>query len=277
MAASSLSAQALDDETLACLDCHAATTQDSDGIRSEEFAASVHAALGCTACHATGYEDLPHTAEQKADDCTACHTDSDPPYHFAWIINDVRASVHGRMVSQEFACIECHNPHEILPVQRAPDMRKAIAKVNYSCLECHGQENDDATPQESRHSLAQLSNTHLFLPQLKRHADAARCVECHTPGREQTVHLILSAKSAVRDCVECHTRDSAMREKFYRHMAEQERQRGLVDSIILNNYYMVGVTRNQRMEYVLWGLFCVSFVGICTHGAIRLATRGKRS
>ena len=68
-----------------------------------------------------------------------------------------------------------------------------------------------------------------------------------------------------------------MLDKFYRHMAAQERQSEFINSLIQNNYYMVGVTRNQRMENVLWALFGVSFAGICVHGAIRLAMRRQRS
>lgn len=272
---SSVPAQELDAETMECLDCHGAAPGDTDGLRIDAFANSVHAEPGCMLCHTDGYDELPHEADPQADDCTACHDDGDPPYHFSWIANDVRASVHGRIVSEDFACAKCHDPHSILPVHRAPNVRQAIAEANRFCLDCHGQDGDSA-PDEP-HSLAQLEQTHAFLPQMKRHAEAAQCVECHTPGREQTVHLILSAKSAVRDCVECHTQNSAMLEKFYRHMAAQERQGKFVDALIQNNYYMVGVTRNQRMESALWVLFGVTLVGICVHGGIRLAGRRRRS
>jgi len=275
---SKLSGQELNEAVAACLGCHAANPDSAgSGIRAEQFAVSVHASFGCGMCHSTGYQEFPHTAteEQKAGDCTSCHIGSGEPYHFDWIINEVRASVHGRLVSEEFACIECHDSHEILPVHRATDLREAIAEANGRCLSCHGQEGEAATESE-RHSLAHLIEVHSFLPRLGEHARSARCVECHTPEHEQTVHLILSARSAVRECVECHTANSALLDKLYRHMAEEDRQAGFVNSVILNNYYMVGATQNKRLDNVMWGLFGLSLLGICVHGTVRLATGSQR-
>ena len=276
---SRVAGQELDEATTACLACHAANPENlGSGINSETFTASVHASLGCRMCHSTGYSGFPHTAteEQKAGDCTACHRGSGEPYHFSWIANEVKASIHGRMVSEDFGCTECHDPHNVLPVHRAVDFHAAIAEANQKCLACHGREGEAAQESE-RHSLDHLIEVHSFLPQLERHANSARCVECHTPGREQTVHLILSSNSAVRDCVECHTANSAMLEKLYRHRAEEERQGNFVNSVILNNYYMVGATQNTRLDYVMWGIFGLSLLGICVHGVARLATGGARS
>ena len=276
---SKLSGQELDEAAVECLGCHAANPESpGSGIRTERFAASVHALLGCRMCHSTGYEGFPHTAteEQKAGDCTSCHTGGGEPYHFGWIVNEVRASVHGRLVSEEFACNECHDPHEVLPVHRATDLREAIAEANRRCLDCHGLEGGAATESE-RHSLARLIEVHSFLPRLRQHATSARCVECHTPGREQTVHLILSARSAVRDCVECHTANSALLDKLYRHKAEEDRRAGFVNSVILNDYYVVGATQNKELDNVMWGLFGLSLLGICVHGVVRVATGSQRS
>jgi hypothetical protein len=91
------------------------------------------------------------------------------------------------------------------------------------------------------------------------------------------VHLILSAKSAVRECVECHTANSALTEKLFRHMATEDRQSGFLNSVILNNYYMVGATQNKMLDEFMWGLFGLSLLGILLHGATRLATGRKRA
>jgi hypothetical protein len=228
-------------------------------------------------CHSAGYQDFPHTAseEQKVGDCVVCHTGSGEPYHFRWIVHEVRASIHGKMVSEEFACTECHDPHEYVPTHRATDLRAAIAEANWRCLACHGPESEEDTASD-RHSLAHLIEVHSFLPRFVSHARSARCVECHTPSREQTVHLILSAKSAVRDCVQCHTADSALLEKLYRHMAAEDRRSGFVNSVILNNYYMVGATQNKMLDDVMWGLFGLALLGVGVHGVVRLATGSKR-
>jgi hypothetical protein len=180
------------------------------------------------------------------------------------------------MVSEGFACLECHDPHDVLPVHRAADPKQAIAAANRRCLGCHGLEGKAAV-ESPRHSLERLIRVHAFLPRLRQHATSARCVECHTPGREPTVHLILTARSAVRDCVECHTANSALLEKYYRHMAEEDRQDGFINAILLNDYYMLGATRNQRLDNVMWGLFGLALLGICVHGVLRMATRSRRA
>jgi nitrate reductase cytochrome c-type subunit len=278
-APSKVAGQDLDEAAAACLGCHAANPdRRGSGIDADRFVASVHASLGCRMCHSAGYDGFPHTAseEQKAGDCTTCHTGSGEPYHFGWIYHEVRASVHGRLVSEEFACTECHDPHEYLPVHRAPDLRTAIENANRQCLTCHGLE-DEAAENDEPHSIAHLVEVHSFLPRLRSHARSARCVECHTPSREQTVHLILSARSAVRECVECHTADSALLDKLYRHMAKEDRRAGFINSVILNDYYVVGATQNKKLDNVMWGLFGLSLLGVCVHGAIRVLTRSGRS
>jgi hypothetical protein len=60
-------------------------------------------------------------------------------------------------------------------------------------------------------------------------------------------------------------------------MAAEDRQLGFVNSVILNNYYMVGATQNKLLDNVMWSLFGLSFLGICVHGAARMATRSRQS
>lgn len=278
LAPAGLPGQEVGEATARCLGCHGAGADATEGgIEGARFGASVHASFGCTLCHAKGYQTFPHTASegQKSGDCTACHRGTGAPYHFGWIENEVRASVHGRMVSEAFACIECHDPHDVLPVHREENQREAIARANGRCLACHGLEGETAEA-DQRHSLARLIRVHSFLPRLRQHAASARCVECHTPGREPTVHLILSARSAVRECVECHSVSSALLEKYYRHMAEEDREDGFINAVLLNNYYMLGATRNQKLDSAMWALFGLAFLAICAHGLARWATRRMR-
>ena len=274
-----LSGQALDETSARCLGCHGSGPEaPGAGIDADRFLASVHASLGCAVCHARGYLEFPHTSTeaQRAGDCTSCHRSSGAPYHFDWILHEVQASIHGKAVEGGFPCVECHDPHDVLPVHRAADRRDAIARANRRCLGCHGLEGEAAAA-DARDALTHLIRTHSFLPRLRQHANSARCVECHTPGREPTVHLILSARSAVRDCVECHTANTALLEKYYRHMAEEDRQDGFLNAILLNNYYLLGATRSQKLDSAMWGLFALVLVGICLHGIARFLTRGKRA
>lgn len=265
----------IDEASSACLACHAAETHE-EGVVPERFARSVHADFGCGLCHAVGYDEFPHAsdASEGPADCTACHTDDVPPYRMAWIAKEVAVSIHAQLVSEDFRCTACHDPHDVLPIG-AETLRERIATANLRCLACHGKV-DEAAAADPEHSREHLREVHAFMPQLELHARASRCVECHTPGREPTVHLILSAKSAVDDCAECHTQNSQLLEKLYRHQAAEQRKQGFTNAVILNNYYMVGATRNEWLDQSMGALLGWLALALGAHGAGRWLTARRR-
>lgn len=119
-------AQAMD-----CLSCHGNPgMQDSSGhsisIAADTFHASVHSALGCTACH-SDIKTFPHPAHIAPVNCGSCHTQE---------AAGVTGSVHAGEGSH--SCLGCHgNPHAIVKVT---DPHSPVYPLNvpHTCGTCHG-------------------------------------------------------------------------------------------------------------------------------------------
>lgn len=264
----------------ACFDCHAGNGPNQRGsheINQAKFAETPHAALGCTLCHSEGYAAFPHSAKEPASriDCTQCHTGPDAPKAMGRIFHEVEASVHARKTGQGFACTACHNPHDFLPVSRMPSVAEAIRVANDACLACHAKAKEgQATAADAGTALAAK---HTWIPNWRKHAESARCVECHTPGREDTVHYVMSARSAQRDCVECHSRDSLLVSKLYRHVAQEQRKAGFLNAVIVNDTYLIGATKNDLLDSLSVRLFGIALSLIGLHAAARIVMRMRRS
>lgn len=121
-----VSAQQLD-----CLSCHGNPgMQDSSGhsisIAADAFHASVHSALGCTACH-SDIKAFPHPAHIAPVNCANCHTQE---------AAGVTGSVHAGAGAH--SCLTCHgNPHAIVKVT---DPHSPVYPLNVprTCGTCHG-------------------------------------------------------------------------------------------------------------------------------------------
>ena len=106
-----------------------------------------------------------------------------------------------------------------------------------------------------------------------------RCVECHTPVSKKVMsHEILPAEKAEKRCVACHSADSTLRLRLYKHMVSEERSRvGFVNSMILNEAYVIGATRNVYLDLAL-GIFAAVVVFIIVlHSILRIIAAWVRS
>lgn len=245
---------------LACLDCH--------DVDQQKFKASVHAGLECTSCHdeavfqSDPHKLLPKEKRQKQD-CTGCHTDNSGKFPMARIDHEVKASMHARKVDENFSCNNCHNAHEFRPVSQMGTVADAVRIGNSSCLNCH--------------EMKKLAPQHTWIPMWEMHTRAARCVDCHTAAREESIHLVMSKASAQRDCVNCHSQNSLLLNKLYRHMAKEERSSGFVNAVILNNTYMIGATKHEGLDNASRILFGIVLAGILTHAGLRRFASSRRS
>ncbi len=241
---------------LACLECHE--------VDQQKFKASVHGGLECNACHGEAFQSQPHKlpAKKEKQDCTSCHPDNSGPYPIARIDHEVKASIHARKVDENFSCANCHKPHEFRPLGKMKSLADAVSTGNDSCLGCHNKE--------------ELSPKHTWIPMWEMHTRAARCVDCHTPGKEETIHLVLSKASAQRDCVECHSKDSLLLKKLYNHMAKQDRSSGFVNAVILNSTYMIGATKHEGLDRASLIVFTCTIAGIAAHALLRKLARARR-
>lgn len=88
-----------------------------------------------------------------------------------------------------------------------------------------------------------IDKIHEWLPNAPRHWEAVRCVECHTPESTHSKlalsHEILDKEQAQRNCVSCHSKDTALRTRLYRHMAQEEtNEMGFLNSAVLGDAYV---------------------------------------
>jgi len=106
-------------------------------------------------------------------------------------------------------------------------------------------------------------------------------VECHTPPstvRQLSLsHEILAKDRAERECVTCHTRDSSLRTRLYRHLiAEEEETAGFANAVILRSAYVVGATRNTYVDTAGTWLLGLTVAGVLVHGVLRIFAALRR-
>lgn len=247
---------------------------------------SQHNGMACKTCHGKGYVEYPHAkgAQAKILDCDECH---------AQLAFRVKAqfdnSVHAKNLSDRFNCNTCHDPHVDRLAKELGDPQQIVAQDNGKCLECHDSdlkfaEYGGSLPKEK--ARPDMDAIHEFLPNTKRHWQAVRCVECHTPESTHSKlalsHEILDKEKAQRDCVTCHSQDTALRTRLYRHMAQEETSKmGFLNSAVLGNTYVIGATRNVYLDRLALWLVGLTISGIALHGFLRILAslfrRGRSS
>ncbi len=165
-----------------CLMCHGdKTMQDSKGhsiaVDGKTFDASVHGALGCTACHAD-IKEYPHSEHVAKVECKTCHTDQ---------ASALAGSVHSS--SKEHPCTSCHgDAHTIFPKN---DFRSAVYPLNIpkTCGACHS--NNGMAEKHGLKSTypSYMDSIHGFALSKEGLLVAANCQSCHGS------HHILSRKN----------------------------------------------------------------------------------
>jgi nitrate/TMAO reductase-like tetraheme cytochrome c subunit len=185
-------AQGVSDADSICTGCHVEGTSKklangdmlSLAVDGAAFARSVHAPIGCAACHArAAAPDHPGNVENfgsarqyalaQNQACRACHDR---------VFEEYERSVHAARVREGNAaapvCGDCHPPHGVAraSVQGGP---------KETCLACHG-------GVERRHGE--------WLPNPGNHLRAVTCSACHAPGAQPRVDLqLLRGAEPIRD------------------------------------------------------------------------------
>jgi hypothetical protein len=147
-----------------CLACHA------QKIDAETFGKSMHAPVGCAACHA-GVDLKQHPGNVKPREnarafavaaieaCGGCHQ----PIHAAW-----SGSPHGKAAAAGGPiCSDCHSAHAVTRASVGTQLKE-------KCVACH----------------AGAADAHdKWLPNSKRHLAVVACAACHAPSARRKVDL----------------------------------------------------------------------------------------
>ncbi len=237
----------------------------------EAFKGSDHQRLACTKCHNEGYDEHPHAAGAKdaTSTCSDCHSKK-----ATRVEKQFEKSVHAKNLSDKFTCTTCHNPHVMRIAEKLGDPAKIVQQDNRVCLSCHDSDEKFAKFAPEKKLRPLIDDIHDWLPNTRLHWKAVRCVECHTPAvaaGEPLSHEIVNKERAEKKCVACHTGDSALRTRLYRHLVKDEQQKyGFINSVVLAKSYVIGATRNPTVDTLMIALTALTLIGVLAHAAMRI-------
>jgi hypothetical protein len=239
-------------------------------IDSAAFEQSVHADLSCEDCHGNGVTHFPHQGppREPVKSCPECHKRQNRT-----IVPEFKQSVHARLGPDAFTCYSCHDPHNVRKAASLGGQRQLAHRDNGMCLNCH---NSDAQYAKwSTNKRPDLLVAHSWQPNPQIHWTAVRCIDCHTAEKPNgaIAHDILPKAQAERHCVDCHSTDSSLLTRLYRHEVEEERTNaaGFINAYVLTHAYVVGVTRNAYLDWASLIIFLVMVAGLAGHGLLRYA------
>lgn len=279
----------------ACFDCHASGRYQylntasgkvmnrrmcSDyQLDSARYHSSVHGSFGCTDCHSAGFEAYPHPAEAKMEEqwaCIDCHgyDENFAQYHFEKIQEEFEKSVHFTR-DGNFTCWQCHDAHTYKPIaRRDSSIGDVIEASNAMCLKCHSNiQHMGFAPGEA---LKQILADHEWLPNAQLHFKRVRCIECHTQTNDTLLvaHNIVPGSQAVRNCVECHSRDSKLMYSLYRYQVPAERNKfGFLNAKLVKDYFVIGANRNYYLNIASLVIFGLILGGIVVHIVLRIISK----
>lgn len=279
--------ESVEPDNALCLGCHSdETLQYLSGddlakmrrvvLSQPAFSASVHGQLTCTTCHSQGFTEQPHTAGAKKliASCPDCHADK-----VEKIGPEFEKSVHAKNLTDKMTCLTCHNPHVMQIAKNLKQPSKIVAQDNRVCLGCHDSDTVFAKYAPEKKARPLIDDIHSWLPNTRMHWKAVRCVECHTPlNQDMQSHEIHNKAKAVKKCVTCHSANSALIARLYRHMVREDHQKyGFLNSAILGNAYVIGATRNPTLDTLVISLVALTVIGVLIHGLLRyIASRLRR-
>jgi hypothetical protein len=261
-------------------------------ISELQYRTSNHQRLRCVACHRGGFEVYPHPDKARAEHlyCTDCHKQDEKlkPFHFLKIEREFEKSVHSQKKLEPFNCFSCHDPHQFLASRSVLDdepeegkhlhreVLAAVAYANNICTECHDSpvrllNLDPGSPPN-------FLTAHEWLPSPELHWKKVRCIDCHLAQDDEMLHRILPAEQALKACRECHSRNSLLLGKLYLYSAQQDRERyGFINSVVMNDAYIIGMTRNTLLERISFILMGLTLLAIAAHGLGRWIAYRRRN
>lgn len=186
-------------------------------VDQKAFERSIHAELGCVACHQDADPEHSGREEKLAKvDCGNCHSDA---------VEQFTRSLHGKALAQGKylapTCISCHGKHDILP-SKNPLSRTYVRNVPATCGNCH----KEGTPISALRTISEPQALEQYSQSI--HGDGlykrglivtAVCTSCHSS------HLILphedpessiNRNRIAQTCMQCHAQIEAVHQKVIR-------------------------------------------------------------
>lgn len=248
-------------------------------IDSSAFYSSNHHALQCTDCHDGGYLKFPHDGHLQMNPmptCIDCHSGDEvtAKFHFDEIKKEFDTSVHKKMYSN-FQCSMCHDPHRyIVMARRDKNIKKVIIYDNEMCLSCHSnlvtyKVLSDSAPKN-------ISAAHDWLPNQIVHFQNVRCLDCHVEVQNDSMvdHKILPKAQAVKNCVECHSKNTILMASLYKFESRQSRSEiGFLNATILNNSYVISANSNPDLNNISLIIFGLALLIIIIHSILRIISK----
>ncbi len=278
----------------ACLKCHGEAKyilEDPENERSsikrmgpckvvdrDKFYTSVHKSFSCTDCHSGDFMDFPHSIESRFEEkllCMDCHgyDETYAQYHFEEIETEFTESAHNK---EGFSCWSCHDPHSYKAFMRnADDLAEAILYDNSMCLKCHADFREFSMLTDREEIV--LVESHAWLPNQAAHFAKIRCIECHTEINDTILiaHKIMPKASAVKNCTECHSKDSRLMHTLYKFESLEQRKGGFANSIMINNSYVIGANQNILLNRLSLLVFGMTLLVIGFHTYLRIKNQKK--
>ncbi len=247
-------------------------------IERDKFYSSVHKSFSCTDCHSGDFLTFPHSMESRFEEqllCMDCHgyDETFAQYHFETIETEFAESIHN---IADFTCWSCHDPHSYKAFMRnADDLQEAILFDNNMCLRCHADFTRFSMLTERKEIV--VVESHDWLPNQAAHFAKVRCIECHTAINDSILiaHQILPKTNAVKNCTECHSKDSRLMHTLYKFESLEQRKVGFVNSIMINNSYVIGANQNVLLNRLSLLVFGMTLLVIGFHTYLRIKKQKK--
>jgi predicted CXXCH cytochrome family protein len=249
-------------------------------IKKNDFYRSNHKSFACTDCHSAAYDSFPHPGELRMEqkfNCLDCHGGDEnyAQYHFEEIDAEYQKSVHFKLESEGFTCWKCHDPHTYRITARSRNLKETIPYDNAICLNCHSDFNNYQLLTEK----AEISmiEKHEWLPNQALHFASVRCIECHARISDTLMvsHMITPKNLAVRQCNDCHSKNSLLMASLYKYESKEQRQDGFFNGVILNQSYVIGANRNEYLNIISAIAFVAVLCIIVIHIIFRIRKKNK--
>ena len=247
-------------------------------IDRDAFYTSVHRTFACTDCHSYDFNTFPHSVEVRVEEqflCMDCHgyDETFAQYHFETIEVEFQESIHNM---EEFSCWKCHDPHSYKAFMRnTEDLKEAILYDNNMCLKCHA--NFDRFTLLTDREEVVVVESHDWLPNQTAHFRGVRCIECHTEVNDTILiaHKILPKTDAVKNCTECHSKNSRLMHTLYKFESQEARKGGFANGIMINNSYVIGANQNMWLSRLSFLVFGMTLLVILFHSYLRIKKHKK--